>query len=60
MVEPRDFKLFYINNLIKEVKFDVPLKDWMYDLDEAFGGSLKESDQKERKDGLQAFDIKTG
>jgi hypothetical protein len=32
----------------------------MYELDEAFGGSLKESDQKERKDGLQAFDIKTG
>jgi hypothetical protein len=32
----------------------------MYDLDEAFGGTLKEGDQKERKDGLHAFDIKTG
>ena len=44
--------MYQINSLFKEVKFDVPNKDWMYDLDEAFGGSLKESDQKERKDGL--------
>jgi hypothetical protein len=37
---------------MKEVKFEVANKDWIYELDEAFGGTLKEGDQKERKDGL--------
>ena len=35
-------------------------EEFLYELPEDFGGSLKDSDLKERNNGLMAFDIKTG
>lgn len=38
----------------------VGFEEFLYELPEEYGGSLKEEDLQERKNGLMAFDIRTG
>ena len=58
---PEDFKIQRIEDFGIELE-DPPVgnEDFLYELPEEYGGALKDSDLKDRNNGLMAFDIKTG
>lgn len=61
LLPPQEFAIQRLEDLGIDLQ-DPPVgfEDFLYELPEEYGGSLREADLQERKNGLMAFDIRTG